>query len=406
MAMIVVIMVVVRVAADHLGLERLLDARHLQAVLEQRAVEPLDVRDPHVTVAELRRDVPVPQDIGDVRQRRAHHVQQLLRRRDHLDHAAVGSGDEIAAAKHLARRQLELDFLARGKASGLLSIAPRLERQHELPLDVDLVRAAADLELRGDLDHRRILATIAGVSRKSRRFLGMLTPSSNTTLEPVVSRMLEDMPGVSAHFGRFRVTEISLSRQALGQFTDEPMLSAAELLADARCHSICWNGTSAGWLGFDTDRKLCAKITERTGIPACSSVLAIDEIFRRTGVKRFGMVSPYTDDIQDRIVANFRREGFECVAETHERLKVNFSFSEVEPDTIEQRVREVARENPQAIIVFCTNMDGATPAERLEAELGIPVYDTIATAVWASLRVAQVDPRRLRGWGRLFREIA
>jgi maleate isomerase len=243
------------------------------------------------------------------------------------------------------------------------------------------------------------------MSRKSRRFLGMLTPSSNTTLEPVVSRMLEGVPGVTGHFGRFRVTEISLSDQALGQFTDEPMLSAAELLADARCHSICWNGTSAGWLGFDTDRKLCEKITQRTGIRACSSVLAIEEIFRRSGVRRFGMVSPYTDDIQERIVANFRREGFECVAETHERLKVNFSFSEVEPDTIERRVREVAREKPQAIIVFCTNMDGATLAERLEAELGIPVYDTIATAVWASLRAAQVDPRLVQGWGRLFREL-
>lgn len=233
----------------------------------------------------------------------------------------------------------------------------------------------------------------------------MLTPSSNTTLEPVVSRMLEGVPDVSAHFGRFRVTEISLSPQALGQFSDEPMLAAAELLADARCHSICWNGTSAGWLGFETDRTLCARISQRTGIPACSSVLAIEDIFRRTGVRRFGLVSPYTDDIQEKIVANFGREGFECVAETHEGLKVNFAFSEVEPGTIEQRIREVARKEPQAIIVFCTNMDGATPAERLEAELGIPLYDTIATAVWASLRAAKVDPRLVKGWGRLFREL-
>jgi maleate isomerase len=234
----------------------------------------------------------------------------------------------------------------------------------------------------------------------------MLTPSSNTSLEPVVSRMLAGVPQTSAHFGRFRVTEISLAPQALGQFADEPMLSAAELLADARCHSICWNGTSAGWLGFDTDRRLCAKITQRTGIPACSSVLAIEEIFRRTGVRRYGMVSPYTGDIQERIVANFRREGFECAAQTHEDLKVNFSFSEVEPETIEQRIRQVAAAKPEAILVFCTNMDGATPAERLEAELGIPIYDTIAAAVWASLRLARIEPRLVQGWGRLFRELA
>ena len=243
------------------------------------------------------------------------------------------------------------------------------------------------------------------MSKKDRKFLGMLTPSSNTVLEPVTQAMLSGLPEVSAHFGRFRVTQIALSAHALGQFNDEPMLAATELLADAHCHAICWNGTSAGWLGFDTDRRLCAAITERTKVPACTSVLAIDEIFRQTGVKRFAMVTPYTDDVQSKIIATFASEGFECTAERHQRLAVNFSFSEVEPETIETGIRSVAREKPDAILVFCTNMDGASMAERLERELGIPIYDTIATAVWSSLRVAGVDPARVQGWGRLFREV-
>src|SRR6185436_10488025 len=150
-------------------------------------------------------------------------------------------------------------------------------------------------------------------------------------------------------------TEISLAPQALGQFTDEPMLAAADLLADARCHSICWNGTSAGWLGLDWDRRMCANITKRTKIPTCSSVLAIDEIFRKTKVKRFGLVSPYTDDIQQKIIQNFGREGFECVAEEHTGIKVNWDFSEVE---VEPMIERVAKAKPDAIIIFCTNMDG------------------------------------------------
>lgn len=43
--------------------------------------------------------------------------------------------------------------------------------------------------------------------------------------------------------------------------------------------------------------------------------------------------------------------------------------------------------------------------QALEAETGIPVYDTIATVVWKSLRLAGVDTRALRGWGRLFAEV-
>jgi maleate isomerase len=243
------------------------------------------------------------------------------------------------------------------------------------------------------------------MSRKNRIFLGMLTPSSNTTLEPVTARMLAGLPEVTAHFGRFRVTEISLAQQALGQFQQEPMLAAAELLADARCHSICWNGTSAGWLGFERDRELCRAIEARTRVRACSSVLAIEEIFHASGVKRFGMVSPYTDDIVAAIRRNFGAEGFELVAEEHSGIKVNFDFSEIEPETIAGMVREVAKARPQAITVFCTNMDGASLAEDLEREVGIPIYDTIATAVWASLRTVGVHPDHVKGWGRLFRDV-
>ncbi|WP_119420102.1 maleate cis-trans isomerase family protein [Desertibaculum subflavum] len=239
-----------------------------------------------------------------------------------------------------------------------------------------------------------------------RTLLGMLTPSSNTVLEPVTSAMLAGTPDITAHFGRFKVTEISLRDAALGQFDNAPILAAATLLADARVQAICWNGTSAGWLGLDADRELCAAIQRETGIPATSSTLALGEILNRTGQKSYGLVTPYLDEIQEKIVANFAREGWTCVAERHLRDKGNFSFSEYGPDVIARMVREVAAEKPQAIAVFCTNLRAAPLVEALEREIGIPIYDTVATAVWGSLRIAGVDPKRIKGWGRLFQEVA
>ena len=239
----------------------------------------------------------------------------------------------------------------------------------------------------------------------NRTLLGMLTPSSNTVLEPVTARILSGLPDVTAHFGRFRVTEISLGAQALGQFELEPMLAAADLLADARCHSICWNGTSAGWLGFERDRALCRAIEARTGIKACSAVLALAEVLRATRARRFAMVSPYTEDVVQAISANFAREGFELVAERHAGIQVNFDFSTIPASAIADMARAVARERPDAITVFCTNMDGASLAEALEKETGIPVYDSIALSVWSGLRAVGASPGRIAGWGRLFREV-
>src|ERR1700754_3330030 len=84
--------------------------------------------------------------------------------------------------------------------------------------------------------------------------IGILTPSSNTALEPITCAMLSALPHVSAHFARFTVTEISLTNQALGQFDVSRILDAAKQLADARVDVIGWSGTSAGWLGLGGDQ--------------------------------------------------------------------------------------------------------------------------------------------------------
>ena len=90
-----------------------------------------------------------------------------------------------------------------------------------------------------------------------RILLGMLTPSSNTALEPLISAMVAGAPNITAHFSRFPVTEIALDANVLAQFDDTKILDAAMLLAHAKVDVIAWNGTSGGWLGFDADERLC-----------------------------------------------------------------------------------------------------------------------------------------------------
>lgn len=232
----------------------------------------------------------------------------------------------------------------------------------------------------------------------------MLTPSSNTALEPLTQAMVAKLPDVTAHFSRFRVTEIALSDSALGQFDDAPILRAAELLAHAKVDVIAWNGTSSGWLGFAADERLCARITEATGIAATTSMLALNEVLAAREAQRIGFVTPYTDDVQARIVANYAGLGLACAGERHFRLRDNFSFAEVPPEQIKAAAAEVAAQRPDAIAIVCTNLRAAHLAAGLERAHGIPVFDTIALAVWKSLLIAGADPTRVEGWGSLFTE--
>lgn len=239
-----------------------------------------------------------------------------------------------------------------------------------------------------------------------RTLLGMLTPSSNTVLEPVTSAIVSALPGVSAHFARFTVTEISLKEQSLHQFDETKMLEAAQSLADAKVDVIAWNGTSSGWLGFDQDRRLCERITQATGVPATTSVLALNEILEKKKVTDFALVSPYLGAVQEKIIANYRQAGVNCVAERHLDLHVNFSFSEVTDQQLRSLVMQVAESRPQAITTFCTNLRAAHLAAELEAATGIPLYDSISTVVWKSLALAGYKINGDIGWGSLFQEPA
>lgn len=232
--------------------------------------------------------------------------------------------------------------------------------------------------------------------------LGVLTPSSNTALEPLTQALLGGLPDASAHFSRFRVTQIALDAGALAQFDDSRILAAAELLADAKVQVIGWSGTAAGWMGFEQDRRLCERITALTGIPATTAVLALNDLLALRGVQRLALVTPYTQDVQDRIAGNYRAIGIDVVAERHLSIRDNHAFGLVQPAQLRRMIDEVAQARPQAIATYCTNLRAAPLAPAVERELGIPLLDTVATTVWGMLRAAGVSPAAVTGWGGLF----
>lgn len=234
--------------------------------------------------------------------------------------------------------------------------------------------------------------------------IGMLTPSSNTALEPATYRLLAPMPEVTAHFARFKVTEIALSSAALGQFDQGPILGAAELLANAKVDVIAWNGTSASWLGFDRDAALVQAISATAAVPATTAILALNELLRRMDARSLGIVTPYTGDVQARIMANYAAAGLPCIAERHAGLSNNFSFAEVSSADIEAMILDVGAARPDVIAVICTNMDATRIAPQAEAQLGIPVLDSIACALWGALDTLRLDKTPLHAAGLMFRD--
>lgn len=231
--------------------------------------------------------------------------------------------------------------------------------------------------------------------------LGVIVPSSNRIVEYVTASIVAQCPGVSAHYARVPVAGSHVHLSDRHDF--EGMLTAARLLADARVDAIVWNGSKGAGLGLDADRELCRRITDATGIPATTSVLAIEASFAARGVRRYGLVTPFSDAYQQQIIAGFAGAGFDCVGEVHSEVLENYDIGRIAPAAIAEMARGLHCPGAQAILILCTNLHGAPVVVELERALGLPVLDSVSMGAWGGLRLAGVATGHLAStWGGAF----
>jgi maleate isomerase len=72
----------------------------------------------------------------------------------------------------------------------------------------------------------------------------------------------------------------------------------------------------------------------------------------------------------------------------------------VPAERVAEGVRRVAVERPDAIAILCTNLRGAEVAESLEAELEMPVLDSVVVGLWGAMQLLSMATPG-RGFGRL-----
>jgi maleate isomerase len=234
--------------------------------------------------------------------------------------------------------------------------------------------------------------------------IGMITPSSNTVVEPVTAAMTRSLfPKVTTHFTRIEVQSISLEPASMAHFDLEPMLHAARLLAHAGMDVIAWNGTSGAWRGVEEDARFCETITRETGTPATTATLAQIEAFHLLGVHAYALAVPYLPQVLQAIQATYQRAGFQCVSSRYLGISTNRDFAYVPGATIRDLVRGSDSARADAIAVICTNLPAAWLVEELEAELRKPVIDSTVVTVWHSLRLLGMETA-IPGWGSLMRE--
>ena len=230
--------------------------------------------------------------------------------------------------------------------------------------------------------------------------IGLLVPSSNTTVEPEFYRALPR--DVTLHTARLYLTRIT--PEAILNMVAE-MENQARLLASADVDVIVLGATAPSFLkGLGYDRELIQKIQTVTGRTATTTSTALIEAIRHLGARRVVLGSAYDEKVNGIARAFIEASGVEVLAMKGLSLVDNLVVGRLAADTAYDLARQVDRADADAIVLSCTNWQTMDALERIERETGKPVVSTTQASIWAALRIVGYT-QPIDGYGRLLREL-
>ena len=230
--------------------------------------------------------------------------------------------------------------------------------------------------------------------------IGLLVPSSNTTVETEFYRALP--AGVTLHVARLFLTQIAAD-SILNTVRDLEIQSRN--LASADVDVIVLGAAAPSFLkGLGYDRELIRKIEAATGKRATTTSTALIEALRYLGVSRVALGAAYDDKVNAIAKSFLEANGVEVLAAHGLGLVDNLVVGRLDVSSAYELARKIDRPDAEAIVLACTNWKTMDAIERLERELGKPVVTTTQVSIWAALR-AIGGIEGVPGYGRLLRDL-
>ncbi|MBS1879092.1 MAG: aspartate/glutamate racemase family protein [Actinobacteria bacterium] len=245
------------------------------------------------------------------------------------------------------------------------------------------------------------------MSAAETRRVGLIVPSSNTTIETEIPLMLARAElGVPVTFHSSRAVLHNVDEESLDRMVADSDRCASEL-ADARVDVIAYACLVAlmarGAGAHEQIEKRLAEVVEASGAtcPVVSSAGALVRTLQRQGVERVAIMTPYMPPLTKLVADYLEAYGIEVVDSLSLAVADNVEVGRLDPTGLRDHARGLDLSRAQTLIASaCVQMPSLEVLEALEGDQGLPVVSA-ATATAAEVLDALGFARAVPGAGSL-----
>jgi len=233
--------------------------------------------------------------------------------------------------------------------------------------------------------------------------IGLLAPLAQGCTPEAEFRKIAPK-GVEIHSSRMplegeQVTEEALKNMELGM--ERAALEIAKVGVDVIVYA-CTAGSMVKGVGYD--REIIARIEALTGgIKATTMITSVLEAMKTLKMKRIVMVTPYTEDLNEKEIEFLKINGIEVIDHRGKGIVSANEIARITPGELYRMVKEIFRPDADGIFISCGNLRTFDIIDALETDMDVPVVTSNLAISWEALRLAGVK-EKIKGYGRLLWE--
>lgn len=237
----------------------------------------------------------------------------------------------------------------------------------------------------------------SGVGERAR--IGLLVLESDQTIEEEF-RLLTTLPGVSIYHAILK-NEADVTTEMLSRMEEQIPKTARLLPTYLGIKAIGYGCTSGSTI--IGERRIEKILSEaHKGVPSTNPLSAAKAALKSMGVKRLGLITPYSPNITSAMQRNFNKANLQVTIVGSYFEESDINVGRIDEDSIFNAVISVGEsDNCDGVFISCTSLRAAKIIGRAEKAINKPVTASNHALAWHLLRLAGIKDT-ISGFGSLF----